>query len=104
MSISSLKDYPPSALYAEGLVTNKKILKPWKISTKKDLKNWKEQELLYEQWFRASPLPRIVEEQKKRESSSKTCNKNLFNASLGQIRCDSKEKDKTEEPEVQQTK
>ncbi|CAI8596235.1 unnamed protein product [Vicia faba] len=51
-----------------------------------------EQELSYGQWLRASPLPKVIEDQKKRDSSSGTCSKNIFNVSSGQSRCKTKEK------------
>ncbi|XP_058725646.1 uncharacterized protein LOC131596933 [Vicia villosa] len=44
------------------------------------------------------------EEVKKKDSSSGTCSRNLFNASSSQSRCDKKEKELADENEVQQPK
>ncbi|XP_058751474.1 uncharacterized protein LOC131624535 [Vicia villosa] len=63
-----------------------------------------EKDLSYGQWLRASPLPKMGEEQKKRDSSSGTCSKSLFNVSSGQSRCEQKIQGTGEEPEVQQAK
>ncbi|XP_058774619.1 uncharacterized protein LOC131648902 [Vicia villosa] len=40
-----------------------------------------EQDLAFGQWLRASPLPKLTDEFKKRDSSSSLCNWELFNAS-----------------------
>ncbi|XP_058746499.1 uncharacterized protein LOC131619419 [Vicia villosa] len=61
-----------------------------------------EQDLSYGQWLRVSPLPKMSEQVRKKESSSGTCSKNLFNASSSQSRFDPKEKGLLEENEVQQ--
>ncbi|XP_058783267.1 uncharacterized protein LOC131657939 [Vicia villosa] len=64
-----------------------------------------EQDLSFGNWLRASPLPKMVEEQKSKESSSGTCSKNLFNAPSSQSRCGTKEKEKgREEAEVVQSR
>ncbi|CAI8601010.1 unnamed protein product [Vicia faba] len=63
-----------------------------------------EQELAFGQRIQASPLPKTVEDQKKMETSSEDCSKNLFNASSGKRRFDSNAKEISEEPEVQQQK
>ncbi|XP_058784594.1 uncharacterized protein LOC131659420 [Vicia villosa] len=60
-----------------------------------------EQDLAFGQWLRASPLPKITDESKKRESSSSLSSKDLFNVSSSQSRCETKGKDKEEEAEVQ---
>ncbi|XP_058727315.1 uncharacterized protein LOC131598755 [Vicia villosa] len=60
-----------------------------------------EQDLNYGQWLRASPLPKVSEDQKKRDSSSSICSKSLFHVSSGDSRCDPNRKGKGEEPEVQ---
>ncbi|CAI8583488.1 unnamed protein product [Vicia faba] len=67
-------------------------------------KKIKEQEISFGQWLRASPLPKIVEDHKKMETSSENCSKNLFNASSRQSRFESKGNERAEEPEVQQQK
>ncbi|XP_058771885.1 uncharacterized protein LOC131645226 [Vicia villosa] len=61
-----------------------------------------EQDLSYGQWLRASPLPKASEDQKKRDSSSGTCTRSLFQASSGHSRCEAKSKEQIEEAEVQQ--
>ncbi|XP_058783430.1 uncharacterized protein LOC131658113 [Vicia villosa] len=61
-----------------------------------------EQDLAFGQWLRASPLPKLTDESKNRESSSSLCSKDLFNASSSQSRCEIKGKDKEEDVEVQQ--
>ncbi|XP_058776207.1 uncharacterized protein LOC131650519 [Vicia villosa] len=60
-----------------------------------------EQDLSYGVWLRASPLPRIPEEQKKKDSNSSSCSRSLFNISSDQSKCETKNKDK-EEGEVNQ--
>ncbi|XP_058732735.1 uncharacterized protein LOC131604305 [Vicia villosa] len=62
-----------------------------------------EQDLAFGAWLRASPLPRIQEETKKRDTSSSSCSKNLFNISSSQSRCETVGKNKeVEEEEVEQ--
>ncbi|CAK8560512.1 unnamed protein product [Lathyrus sativus] len=57
----------------------------------------------YDAWLRAHPLPRIQEDQKKKESNSSSCNKSLFNISSWQSRCETKGKGKEgDEGEVEQ--
>lgn len=63
-----------------------------------------EQGLSYGQWLRASPLPKMTEDKKKKDSSSGTCSKNLFQSPTNQSRCGSKGKEIMEEAEVQQAK
>ncbi|XP_058764208.1 uncharacterized protein LOC131637617 [Vicia villosa] len=70
-------------------------------------KDLDEQELSYGAWLRSSPLPKLPEDQVKRESNSSSCNKSLFNISSGQSRCSTKGKEKENEGgegEVEQTK
>ncbi|XP_058726827.1 uncharacterized protein LOC131598223 [Vicia villosa] len=62
-----------------------------------------EQDLAFGQWLRASPLPKLTDEFKKRESSSSLCSRELFNASSSQSQCEAKGKDKGEDLEVHQT-
>ncbi|XP_058732884.1 uncharacterized protein LOC131604465 [Vicia villosa] len=65
--------------------------------------NIEEQDLAFGAWLRASPLPRIQEEVKKKDTSSSSCSKNLFNVSSGQSRHETKGKSKDgEEGEVEQ--
>ncbi|XP_058727051.1 uncharacterized protein LOC131598472 [Vicia villosa] len=67
--------------------------------------NLEEQDLSYGAWLRVSPLPRIQEEQKRKESNSNSCSKSLFNISSGQSRCEVKGKEKEgDEGEVNQKK
>ncbi|XP_058755552.1 uncharacterized protein LOC131628740 [Vicia villosa] len=61
-----------------------------------------EQDLSYGQWLRASPLPKMNEDQKKGDSSSGTCSKNLFQVSSRQSRCNQKVTNKSDEAEVEQ--
>ncbi|XP_058746072.1 uncharacterized protein LOC131618942 [Vicia villosa] len=61
-----------------------------------------EQELSYGTWLRASPLPKINDDQRKKESKFSSCSKSLFNISSGQSGCDSKNKEKEGEGEVEQ--
>ncbi|CAI8607266.1 unnamed protein product [Vicia faba] len=62
-----------------------------------------EQEISFGLWLRASPLPRVTEEPKKKDSSSGTCSKNLFNISSSHSRCETKSKGKEgDEVEVEQ--
>ncbi|XP_058749387.1 uncharacterized protein LOC131622377 [Vicia villosa] len=61
-----------------------------------------EQDLSYGQWLRASPLPKMSDQVKKKESSSGNCSKSLFNAPSSQSRCEPKEKGLLEDNEVQQ--
>ncbi|XP_058782089.1 uncharacterized protein LOC131656370 [Vicia villosa] len=66
-----------------------------------------EQDLSYGAWLRASPLPRVQEEQKKKDSTSSSCNRSLFNLSSEQSKCDPKGKGKDiegDEGEVEQNK
>lgn len=61
-----------------------------------------EQDLAFVAWLRASPLLRIQEYVKK-EASSSSCNKYLFNISSSQSRCETIGKSKeAEEGEVEQ--
>lgn len=53
-----------------------------------------EQGLAFGAWMHGSPLPRIQEDVKKKEASSISCSKNLFNASSSQSRCETKGKSK----------
>lgn len=43
-----------------------------------------EQDLSYGAWLRASPLPRVPKDPKKKETNSRSCSKSLLNISLGQ--------------------
>lgn len=62
-----------------------------------------EQDLAFGAWLRASPLQRIQEDVKKKEASSSSCSKNLFNISSSQSRCETIGKNKgTDEGEVEQ--
>ncbi|XP_058740824.1 uncharacterized protein LOC131623919 [Vicia villosa] len=61
-----------------------------------------EQDLSFGLWLRASPLPRITEEQHRKDSSSGTCSRSLFNISSSQSKCGSKGKEKEDEAEVEQ--
>ncbi|XP_058782243.1 uncharacterized protein LOC131656565 [Vicia villosa] len=61
-----------------------------------------EQDLSFGLWLRASPLPKAIEEQKRKESSSSTCSKSLFNVSSSHSRCGNKGKDKGGEEVEQQ--
>ncbi|XP_058783869.1 uncharacterized protein LOC131658612 [Vicia villosa] len=70
--------------------------------TEEGFEELEEQDLSYGQWLRASPLPKMSEQVRKKESSSGTCSKNLFNAPSSRSRCDPKEKGLMEENEVQQ--
>ncbi|XP_058733455.1 uncharacterized protein LOC131605074 [Vicia villosa] len=63
-----------------------------------------EQDLLYGQWLRASPLPTVNDDFKKKDTSSSSCSRSLFNNSSGQSRCESRGKEKEGEGEVEQTK
>ncbi|XP_058741861.1 uncharacterized protein LOC131614267 [Vicia villosa] len=63
-----------------------------------------EQELSYGTWLRASPLPKITDEQRKKETKSSSCSKSLFNVSSGQSGCGSKNKEKEGDGEVEQKK
>lgn len=64
-----------------------------------------EQEQAYDTWLRSSPLPRVIEEQRKKDSNSSSCSKSLFNISSSQSRCDSKARAmEGEEGEVEQDK
>lgn len=60
-----------------------------------------EQELSYKHWLRASPLPKLGEEQKAKESSLGTCSRSLFNASSSHNKSGLKEKERIEEMEVE---
>ncbi|XP_058763213.1 uncharacterized protein LOC131636620 [Vicia villosa] len=51
-------------------------------------KDIEEQDLAFGAWLRASPLPRIQEEAKRKDSTSSSCSKNLFNVSSSQSRCE----------------
>lgn len=62
-----------------------------------------ERDLSYGAWLRASPLPRVQDEQRKKESNSSSCGRCLFNVSSGQSHCDSKGKE-AKEDEVEQGK
>lgn len=62
-------------------------------------KDLEEQDLSYGAWLRFSPLPRAQEEQKKKESTSSSCDKSLFNISSRQSRCDAKGKEKENDKE-----
>ncbi|XP_058757456.1 uncharacterized protein LOC131630719 [Vicia villosa] len=64
----------------------------------------KENDLLYGQWIRASPLPRVNEEVRKKDSNSSSCSKSLFNLSSGQSKCEARGKEKEGEGEVEQHK
>ncbi|XP_058784267.1 uncharacterized protein LOC131659014 [Vicia villosa] len=61
-----------------------------------------EQDLAYGQWLRASPLPKLMDDGKRRDSSSSLCSRELFNVSSSQSRCGTKGKDRSEDLEVQQ--
>ncbi|XP_058725488.1 uncharacterized protein LOC131596762 [Vicia villosa] len=61
-----------------------------------------ENDLLYGQWLRASPLPRVNEDVRKKESNSSSCSKSLFNLSSGQSKCEARGKEKEGEGEVEQ--
>ncbi|XP_058765441.1 uncharacterized protein LOC131638928 [Vicia villosa] len=63
-----------------------------------------EQELSYGLWLRASPLPKVFDDQKSREGSSGTCSRSLFQVSSSQSRCNNNEKDKEEGVEVTQVR
>ncbi|XP_058734335.1 uncharacterized protein LOC131606068 [Vicia villosa] len=67
-----------------------------------------EKELSYGAWLRASPLPKAVEEQKRKESNSSSCSKSLFSISSSHSRCDNKSKlkegEEGEEGEMEQNK
>ncbi|XP_058746370.1 uncharacterized protein LOC131619274 [Vicia villosa] len=69
---------------------------------KKGYEDMDKQELSFGHWLRASPLPKLGEDQKTKDSSSGTCSKSLFNASSSHSKCGLKDKDKTEENEVEQ--
>ncbi|XP_058755793.1 uncharacterized protein LOC131629007 [Vicia villosa] len=60
-----------------------------------------EQELYFGLWLRASPLPKVMDEQRK-DSSSGNCSRSLFNISSSQSKCGSKGKEKEGEVEVEQ--
>ncbi|XP_058763301.1 uncharacterized protein LOC131636707 [Vicia villosa] len=65
--------------------------------------NLEEQDLSFGMWLRASPLPRVQDDQKKKESTSSSCSRSLFNLSSGQSRCEEKGKEKeVDEGEVNQ--
>lgn len=59
-----------------------------------------EQELSYGMWLRASPLPKVFEDQKSKEGSSETCSRSLFQVSSSQSRCNTNGKEKDDEVEV----
>ncbi|XP_058752316.1 uncharacterized protein LOC131625473 [Vicia villosa] len=59
-----------------------------------------EQDLSYGQWLRASPLPKMSEESRKKDSSSGNCSKNLFSVSSSHSRCDMKEKSTADNAEM----
>lgn len=61
-----------------------------------------EQDLSYGQWLRASPFPKMTEDQLKKELSSRTYNKSLFQSSTNYIKCGSKGKEVAGDIEVQQ--
>ncbi|XP_058749288.1 uncharacterized protein LOC131622280 [Vicia villosa] len=61
-----------------------------------------EQDLSFGLWLRASPLPRVVDEPQRRDSSSGTCGRSLFNISSSQSKCGSKGKEKEDDIEVEQ--
>lgn len=61
----------------------------------------KDKDLSFGQWFRASPLPKLGEKVKKKESSYNICSKDTFNVSSSQSRCESNGKGKTEDQKVQ---
>ncbi|XP_058749873.1 uncharacterized protein LOC131622870 [Vicia villosa] len=63
-----------------------------------------EQDLSYGIWLRASPLPKVYEDQRQRESSSGNCTKSLFLASSSHSRCENEKKEKGGETEVEQEK
>ncbi|XP_058747000.1 uncharacterized protein LOC131619963 [Vicia villosa] len=64
-----------------------------------------EQDLSFGTWLRASPFPRVHEEQIKKESHSSLCRKSLFHISSSHSQCGSKEKgNELEEAEVEQGK
>ncbi|XP_058746709.1 uncharacterized protein LOC131619652 [Vicia villosa] len=70
--------------------------------TEEGFEELEEQDLSYGQWLRASPLPKMNEDQKKGDSSSGTCSKSLFQVSSGQSRCNQKVTNKSDEAEVEQ--
>ncbi|XP_058752497.1 uncharacterized protein LOC131625674 [Vicia villosa] len=61
-----------------------------------------EQDLAFGQWLHASPLPKITDEGRRKESSSSMCSRELFNVSSSQSRCGAKGKEKGAENEVMQ--
>ncbi|XP_058777199.1 uncharacterized protein LOC131651559 [Vicia villosa] len=62
-----------------------------------------EQDLAFGAWLRASPLPRIQEEAKRKDSTSSSCSKNLSNVSSSHSRCEERGRSKDiEEGEVEQ--
>ncbi|XP_058748819.1 uncharacterized protein LOC131621797 [Vicia villosa] len=58
-----------------------------------------EQELSYGMWLRASPLPKVFEDQKSKEGSSGTCSRSLFQVSSSQSRCNTNGKEKEKDDE-----
>ncbi|XP_058727213.1 uncharacterized protein LOC131598649 [Vicia villosa] len=72
--------------------------------TEEGFEELEEQDLSFGQWLRASPLPKMLEEVKKKDSSSGTCSKSLFNASSSHSKCEPKDKEVEDENEVQQSK
>ncbi|XP_058749039.1 uncharacterized protein LOC131622001 [Vicia villosa] len=70
--------------------------------TEEGFEDLDEQELSYGHWLRASPLPKLGEEFRTKDSSSGTCNRSLFNVSSSQSRCGTKDKEKLDELEVEQ--
>ncbi|MCI07515.1 hypothetical protein A2U01_0028584, partial [Trifolium medium] len=64
-----------------------------------------EQDISIGVWLRASSLPRVPDEQKKKDSTSSSCRKSLFNTPSGQSRCEARAKGKQiDEGEVDQEK
>lgn len=68
----------------------------------KGFKDIEENDLLYGQWLRASPLPRVNEDVRKKESDSSSCSRSLFNHSSGLSKCEVKGKEKECKGEVEQ--
>ncbi|XP_058775391.1 uncharacterized protein LOC131649656 [Vicia villosa] len=61
-----------------------------------------EQDLAFGQWLRASPLPKMNEDFKRKDSSSSLCSRELFNVSSSQSRCEHKGKGDSDDLETQQ--
>lgn len=68
--------------------------------TKEGYEELEEQDFSYGQWLRASPLSKMTEDQKKKDSSSGTCSKSLFSSSTSQSKCSPKGKENNEDVEV----